>query len=286
MFDRLPQSFALARSSWQVLRLDKHLLVFPILSGIGCVLVLASFLAPLVVNPHLLDFLQADGDEVRVPLWFYAVLFAYYFCNYFVVIFFNSALVGCALLRFNGDSPKVRDGLSIAAARLPQILAWALVSATVGLLLKAVENVHEKAGQLISAVLGTAWTVLTYFVVPVLVVEKVNPIQAVARSMNILSKTWGEALVGKIGLGFVLFLLALPAVAVAVVGMMALTASPVLGIALLALAGAYFLVYLAVGPALNGIFLAALYQYAVVGQVPSGFDRSVLEHAFEPKRAG
>jgi len=285
MFERLPESFALARSSWQVLRLDKHLLIFPILSGIGCMLVLAGFVVPIVLNPHVLDFLKPDQGNVEVPLWVYGVLFVYYFCNYFVIIFFNSALVGCALLRFNGDSPSVSDGLSIAASRLPHILAWALVSATVGLLLKAVENVHERLGQVIAAVLGTAWTVLTYFVVPVLVVEKVNPFQAITRSMNILSKTWGEALVGRAGLGLVVLLLALPAVALGLVGLMMVSTAPPVGLALLLLAGVYFLIWLAVGPALNGIFLAALYQYAVLGQVPSGFDRTSLERAFEPKRA-
>ena len=119
-----------------------------------------------------------------------------------------------------------------------------------------------------------------------MVVEKVNPFQAITRSMNILSKTWGEALVGKAGLGLVVFLLALPAVALGLVGLMMLGTAPPVGLGLLVLAGVYFLVWLAVGPALNGIFLAALYQYAVVGQVPTGFDRTALERAFEPKRAG
>ena len=42
MFDKLANSFALAKSSWQALLTDKKLLVFPIVSGICCVLVLAT----------------------------------------------------------------------------------------------------------------------------------------------------------------------------------------------------------------------------------------------------
>lgn len=94
-------------------------------------------------------------------------------------------------------------------SRLPQIFAWALVSATVGVLLKLVENAHEKIGQFISAILGTAWTVVTFFVVPVLVVEKVGPFEAIKRSIALLKKTWGEALAGNFGLGLFMFLLML-----------------------------------------------------------------------------
>src|SRR5262249_3499070 len=140
MFERISNSFALARSSWHVLKTDKQLVLFPILSGIGVLLVLASFAVPLAV-------LAAQGnirlDDGTPPLWTYPVAFAFYFCNYFVIVFCNAALISCALMRFNGETPTLRDGFRAAAARLPQILAWSLVSATVGILLKAIESAHE-----------------------------------------------------------------------------------------------------------------------------------------------
>src|SRR5262249_58757603 len=140
-----------------------------------------------------------------LPPCLYAVGFAYYFCTSFVIVFFNAALIGCALLKFAGQPATLGDGLRAAGSRLPQIAAWALVSATVGVILKAIENANQKAGEIISAVLGTAWSILTFFVVPVLVVEKVGPFQAVARSVSILRKAWGEALFGGIGLGLFTF---------------------------------------------------------------------------------
>jgi hypothetical protein len=282
MFDRLATSFALARSSWQVLRVDKQLLVFPVLSGLGCLLVLAGFAVPFLAHPQWLDFLnnRAQGLQ-QAPPWAYAVAFAYYFCSYFVVIFFNAALTSCALVRFNGGTPTLADGLQAAASRLPQILAWALVSATVGVLLKVLENAHEKTGQIVSGLLGTAWTVITYFVVPVLVVEKVGPLDAVRRSLAILKQTWGQALVGNVGIGFVVFLLALPWFALSLLGTLACIAgSTALGALLLAVAVAYFLVWLAIGPALNGIFVSALYQFASTGGVPEGFEPGVMKQAF------
>ncbi|HEV3257409.1 MAG TPA: DUF6159 family protein [Gemmataceae bacterium] len=284
-FDRISAGFELAQSSWQVLRQSKQLIVFPILSGLACLLVLASFALPFLVHPQWLNFLDAPaGQGMQVPVWSYLILFAYYFCTYFVIVFFNAALVSCALMSFNGEEPTVSDGLQAAGSRLPQILAWALVSATAGVLLKVLESAHERVGQIVSAILGTAWTIMTFFVVPVLVVEKVGPFEAVGRSMSILRKTWGEGLVGSMGIRLFLFLLAIPGILLAVFGFMALGQAPALGVLLLALAGLYYLALLAVGSALDGIFLTALYQYAAFDRVPGAFDRGVLARAFERKR--
>jgi hypothetical protein len=283
MFDRIWSGFALARSSWQVLYTDKKLLVFPMISGVCCLLVMATFFTPLAL---LVDWQQAANNPngFQPPPWVWLVLFAYYFCSYFVVVFFNAALISCALVRFNGGTPTLGDGLGAASRCLPQIAAWALVSATVGILLKALENAGERVGAIVSALLGTAWSIITYFVVPVLVVEKVGPFEAIRRSMAILRQTWGEALVGHIGIGLFVFLLLLPAILVGLLGALLCGVILPVGIAVIALAVVYFLVWLAVGPALNGIFLGAMYQYAAHGRVPNGFDSDVMAHAFRSKR--
>jgi hypothetical protein len=281
MWERICNSFALARSSWQVLKTDKKLVIFPILSGLACLLVFASFLVPTLLALNWFENLPQNQQAlIGLP-----VAFAFYFCTYFVIIFFNAALMSCAIIRFNGGEPAVGDGLSAAASRLPQILAWALVSATVGMLLKAIENVHEKAGQIVSAILGTVWTVVTYFVVPVLVVEKLGPFAAISRSTQILKKTWGEALVGRFGIGFYMLLLALPGILLLIVGVMIAGGAKMagLGIAMIVLAILYFLAWAAVGSALQGIFTSALYQYAAYNQVPNGFDQETMAGAFQPK---
>jgi hypothetical protein len=283
MFDRISNSFMLARSSWNVLRTDKQLVLFPIVSGIGCLLVLASFAAPFLFHPEWLGFLKAAGQGRSVPVWAYAVAFAFYFCNYFVILFCNAALVSCAIVRFNGDTPTLADGFQAAVNRLPQIVAWALVSATVGVLLKALENANEKVGQLISGLLGTAWTIITYFVVPVLVVEKVGPIAAIRRSMSVLRKTWGEALVGNWGLGLFITLLMLPGFLALVAAAPLFATMPPAALLLGALGVLYLAIASAAGSALHGIYLAALYQFAAFGLVPDGFDRHTMEGAFRKK---
>lgn len=288
MFERFTRSWELAKASWNVLYTDKKLVLFPIVSGIGVLLVTISFLAPLV-GLQMAGKIDLAGDENQVgpPVWIYLLAFAFYFCTYFVIIFCNAALVSCAIMRFNGQEPTLGDGFRAAASRLPQIFAWSLVSATVGLILKAVENAHEKVGEFISAILGTAWSIITFFVVPVLVIERVGPLEAVRRSLGILRKTWGEALIGNVGLGFFKFLLALPGVLLVMGGIGLLSAvQPMgLGIVVLILGIVWLLGAAAIGAALDTIFLSALYQYAAFEKIPEGFDRETIEHAFKSKAA-
>lgn len=282
MFDRISNGWELAKASLRVLRMDKELLVFPLVSSVCCLLVLASFVAPLwnsqyaavVFNDH-----QAPHDPVA-----YLILFAFYFVNYFVIVFFNSALVACAIIRFKGGDPTLADGFRAATNRLPQILAWSLVSATVGMLLRAVESHAERVGQFISAILGGAWSIATYFVVPVLVVERVDPITAVKRSLSVLCDTWGEALTANFGIGFVTFLAVLLVGILPIVGGgFAMTTSVPLGVALIAAGVAGLFAVALVSSTLDSILLAALYLYAAEGKVPQHFDKSMFEGAFARK---
>ena len=128
---------------------------------------------------------------------------SYYYVTYFIVIFFNSALVACAIIRLKGGVPTVQDGIGAAMARLPQIAGWALVAASVGLILKVIESRSERVGQIVASVLGMAWSATTFFVVPILVVEKTGPIEAVKRSVSVMGRTWGESLSANFGIGFI-----------------------------------------------------------------------------------
>lgn len=278
MFDRISRSFQLTCDSWRVLRGNKRFMLFPILSGVCGLLVLLSFAVPLFMVADKLD--GPNGP----PPWLYAVGFAFYFCNYFVIIFFNAALVSCALMKFDGQDPTVGDGLRAAGRRLPQILAWALVSATVGLLLQAIENAHEKAGYVIRLILGTMWTALTYFVVPVLVVENVGPFAAVKRSTSILKKTWGEAIAGHVGIGLFSLILFVPVLLLGVAAVLAFTyVGFEIGLVLLVATVLVGVLWAAACAALSAIYLSALYQYAAHERVPEGFSQETLGGAFFAK---
>jgi hypothetical protein len=278
MFHRMSHGWELAQESWQVLKVDKSLLVFPLISGVACLIVMVSFAIPLW-NSEFGQRLLAD-EPTENPLA-YVVLFLFYFVNYFVIIFFNAALISCAILRFKGGEPTVADGLQLAWARLPQILGWALVSATVGLLLRFIESRSERVGQIVAGLMGMAWSATTYFVVPVIVVEKSDPIAATKRSLSILRRTWGEALSANFGIGVIVFLASL----VGVIPLMLGGAAWAAGLWPLAIVGfvvgvVWILLVSLVSSALNAIIVGALYLYAAEGSVPRLFNSRLLADAF------
>jgi hypothetical protein len=286
MFDKISSGWELVKQSFRVLQEDKKLIVFPLLSGIACTVVLAAFAIPLWGTPQaqaLLGHRQMPHDPLS-----YALLFLFYFVNYFVIVFFNSALVACAILRFRGGRPTIGFGLQVALARAPQIAGWALVSATIGIVLRVIESRSERVGQIVAGLLGMAWSIVTYFVVPILVVEKLGPVEAVKRSTALLKKTWGEALSSQFSLGmifFVVFLVAL--LPLFLVGALAVFAfgngqMVLFGLALAVMFGIFILISL-VSSALSTILLAAVYVYAAEGKVPDVFDAELIEGAFEKK---
>ncbi len=277
---RIRSGWALARQSLRVLMLDRGLLVFPFLSGISCVLLLASFAGGVWAS----GLAGADGEARNTVGWI--LLFAYYFANYFVIVFFNSALVACAMIRFRGGVPTVGAGMHAARERLAPIAAWALLAATVGVLLKMIAERVGFVGRIVISLLGMAWTVGSYFVVPVLVVEKTGPIDAFKRSIAILKKTWGESIVGNLGLGLIVILSTL--VLLALVGIITIVVALNVGgwgVVFAGLALMVLIIILAalVGSALNAIVLSALYLYVTEGKVPEAFTGARLEQAFVAK---
>ena len=202
--------------------------------------------------------------------------------NYFIVIFFNSAVVACAILRMRGGEPTLSTGINAALSRLPQIVGWALVSATVGMILRMLEDSARKrgswVGQIVAGLLGMAWSVMTFLVVPILVVEKKGPFEAVKESAALLKKTWGEQFVGGFGFGLVFLLLALGGIVPIVLGFLMLPRMP-LGVLLIAVGMIYVIGLGLVQSTLQTIFQAAVYLYARDGRAPQGFDEATLGSA-------
>ncbi len=289
MFDRIDNGWQLVRQSWEVLKLDKELLVFPLLSGIACLVVMASFALPFWLSGYaeaMLDEAQAangQADQAQQVLG-YVILFAFYFVNYFVIVFFNTALIACAIIRFKGGNPNLGDGFSAAMSRLPQIAGWALVAATVGLILRVIESSSERAGQIIASLMGMAWSAVTYFVVPVIVVERTGPIAAGKRSFEILRRTWGESLVANFGVGFIMFFASLLGIIPLVLGAIALSAGhTALGIAAIVIGILALLLISLISSAMNAIIIGALYLYASEGTIPRQFDDRLFRQAFAHK---
>ncbi len=173
MFTRLSNSWELLKASARVLMADKELVVFPIISTIGVLLVTLTFALPMFFS-NLFDNVFLGG---RVEALGFVVAFLFYVVQYTVIFFANTALVGAALIRLRGGDPTVSDGFRIAASRMGPIIGYALIAATVGMILRAISKRSSGIGRLLVSLVGFAWNVATYLVVPVLAVENVGPIR-------------------------------------------------------------------------------------------------------------
>lgn len=281
MFERFSRSWELIKASGSVLRQDKELLVFPLLSSIAAILVAASFIVPLATTGAFEQF----HDEGEFQPLHVVIGFLFYLSQNFVIFYFNTALVGAAMIRLEGGDPTVKDGLRIANSKLGPILGYAAIAATVGIILRVLEERLGVIGRWISGLLGVAFTLATFMVVPLLVTRNIGPIDAVKESASLLKKTWGENIIGNVGMGLVfgviylLYIVAGLALIFVVIqaqnGMLAITIGSVLvgGFILLALIQA----------ALQGVYSAALFRYATTGDAGTGFDNTLLGSAFRPK---
>jgi hypothetical protein len=278
MMGKLENSFALMKASWEILKKDKEILFIPVISGITMLVLVASFLLPvfLVPDPALIKRLMNEDSDS-----FMLMTFVFYFLSYLIIIFFNSAIIACATIRMGGGDPTVLDGINLACSRIFKIIAWALVSASVGILIRMIQGRSNFLGRVLAGLIGMAWSAASYLVVPILVNENKGPFSALGNSVELLKKTWGEGLIGTFSFGLVFSLMSLPVVFVVAAG--AYSGKGMLMLFLLA-AGAVYLVVLSVfQSALQGIFQAALYQFARFGNVPSGFNEDQLLHALDRK---
>ena len=276
------RTWALMGASWRVLMLDRELLLFPILSLIATALVTLTFVGPLS-QTRLWPFPGQEASEVDDVLYS-ITLFLFYVCNYFVVVFFNASLIAAVHLRLTGKDPTLMDGMRGAWARKNELMAWTLLAATVGLLLHSMKNRAKGWTSLLVGVAGVAWNLVTYFVVPILVIEGKGPMEAIKESAATLKRTWGEELIGNVSYGGISSLLSIPAIVIAVFGIGSIVHDALLnGLLLIGLALLYVFLLSLTMTTLSSIFHTAVYHYARTGSVPLGFDAALLQSAFVKK---
>ncbi|HUC52851.1 MAG TPA: DUF6159 family protein [Candidatus Cybelea sp.] len=281
---KFSRSWLLVKQSFTILRSDKQLMLFPVFSAISC-FVLTAIIATggaFLMLPARAAAIAAGErfNPNQSPLFLFG-LFTLYVVNYFVIVFFNVALVGVANSRLMGGTWTFRDGLELAWARKGTILQWALLAATVGVILRTLEERLGLIGRLIMRIIGFAWTLACYFVVPVLAFEDLTPVDAVKRSAKLFRDTWGEKVIGGFSLSLVSLVLMLPGVGLVIVAAyLGGGIGFLLGLAVMFL---YFLLLSVFMSAVGGIFNAALYRYACFKQAPPAFSPELIASAWAPK---
>lgn len=216
----------------------------------------------------------------------YALTFGMYFANYLVIVFFNSALVACAHASLQGQPTSLNYGMQQAAQRLPQIIGWAFLAATVGTVLRAISERSGIVGAIVSGVVGIAWNVAVFFVVPLLVIERKGPVQALKESAIMLKQTWGERIILGIGIGSVMGLAIVLGLIPMGIGIALLVSNQIaLGLMGLGVALLYWLTISVIASSLNMIFQTALFMYCRTGQAPAAFSTESVQFAFREKSA-
>ncbi|MFF2085655.1 DUF6159 family protein [Nocardia sp. NPDC058176] len=233
----------------------------------------ASFIVPIVVS-DLWD---------RSSVTTYVLFGLMYLASAFVTIFFNAALISQADVALRGGDPSVAGGIGAAARKWPRILVWAAVSATVSQVLRILQDRAGFLGTILTGLAGAAWQVVSYLVLPKMVLADRGVVDAVKDSAESMKRTWGENVVGNAGLGIFGFLLAIPGVLL-IIGSFQLLATSVAAALLVALAGiAWLIVSTVIVAALSGIYQTALYRFSVDGVVPVAFADADLTHAFRQR---
>jgi hypothetical protein len=273
---RVRTGWGLARASWAVLRADSSLAIYPALAILVAML---AFWAVAGVGITV-------GQAVSAPWLTVAFLVAGIYAAVYFVVYFNVALAAAAQQSIEGRDTGLRDGLAVARTRRGLIAKWALLEVALGLLVSVIGSLLSEAGaksvaRLVAATAGLAWSVATFFVIPVLALEGLGPHDAITRSIDLIRARWGEAIVGRTGIGAVVFLFAaLPAAGLAVLSTELEPVNPALAGVTSALFTLAVVVAIVLGSSLSVIFRVELYRYATAGELTGGFARGDVEAAF------
>ena len=283
MFRTIGNTWQITKLSWKVLQLDRELIFFPIMGTIGAIIV-GAVAAGVFAGTGTFDRLGNTSDAEFNVVDLIIALVAYFGALY-MVIFCNAALVAAARERLEGGDPNVMSGIRAVRGMWLAILGWTLITGTVGLILQALQGVARDSnngvlrivGMILVALLQTAWAYITFFVIPILVVERIGPIAAIRRSGRLLRQTWGEQLTSSFSF-FIIYLIAALIVAIPVVVLVFI--APVAAIIVGVILGGIAIASVA---AMEGIFKAALYEWVSEGKGSEWFDRQILSNAYALK---
>lgn len=271
--DKLSNGWQISMNSFKVLRENKPLILFPILSGVSLVLIVGSFV---IITLSGADWEVSNLSRPHTPEN-YLLLFLFYIINYFIVVYFNTALIHCASLYFNGEKTTVRQGLDFSFSRIGPIFSWAVFAGTIGTLLKILQDSLGNVGKIITSLIGVVWSIATFFVVPVIAYENLGPIGAVKRSTQLMKDKWGERLAAGFSFGIIqmlgIFAIAIPCYLIGAF------INPIAGIVIAVLA--FALLFAAVSAAL-AIFISATY-HNISGDPVEHYNQQFVDGLFKNK---
>lgn len=305
LLSKLARSWQLLTRSLAVIVQHKKLLLFPLIST-GCAIVMTLFFLapaffyptgfPMMTGEHWQEMMrvvgiapQPDGGPAIDPTTvFYVYGSVIYLASMFIATFFNVAYYSEIMKALSGEPVSVRAGLRVAWSRLPAIAMWSLFAGVVGLVIKSLEERFGFVGRWVMRFIGVVWSVASIFAIPVIIRDgNPNPLVLLRNSAGTLRKTWGESLIGYVGLTLGSWVVLLGAL-VLFLGSLALAIGlgqpliPVVTMAFIILT----LIVLSIAANMAGnVYRCALYIYASEGVVPAPYDADQMDAAWKVKKA-
>lgn len=286
---KLRASYLLATEGFELLKKDKHILLFPVFSALACV---ALFLIPCLLywfSDGAFDLKEAESASYKISSTGYAVILVFYLVLFFVTTYFQAGLMAVVHARINGRGMTFQEGMSVAKTHAEKIFLWSLVSATVGVVLGFISDRSKWFGKIISFFLRASWGIATFFIVPVLILEEGNISDSIKSSAETFKKTWGETIFVNFGTGLFFVLIAFlglfisgSLMALDFVVFPEIIAIPIFLILLTVLI--FFLIGIAiVSSAINSVFRVVLYEYAKSGHIADTFAPELILGALKKK---
>ena len=262
---RIGRGWRVTKLGMHVVRADPELMVYMLFSGI---LSIIAAIVLLTTTGGLGYFIGGEeGSEGGV----YVGTFLSYMAIAIITVFWNAAIIASAHERLTaGTNPSFSYGIKQAMKCLPQIVIWGLISGTVGLIIMALESMRDSKnpgmallGGLISLIIRLAWWITTFFVVPMIVLDKISIGESMSKSPELFGKTWGEDVVSTTGTGIINVLVCLLIVVICLP--LSVLLGEVLGILLIFVGIGVSVLFFSACEAVNR---ASLYYFAKTGESP------------------
>jgi hypothetical protein len=197
---RLRASWLLFKESWRFLRADPELLWVPVITFFINLFLLSFLLGAFVLGTigNLEAWLEEGMNSVK-----FLLVFGIYVVSAFSVALAQAAISHIVFVRAEGGDATLKQGMQEAVRHSQSLLIWAVIAGTVSVLIRVFVEKSPLFGKILVSLLGFAWSVLTYFVVPAIVLGKKEPIIAIKHSGALFVQTWGETVVSNVTLSLV-----------------------------------------------------------------------------------
>ncbi len=260
-------SWKLTKTAFRLIGEDRALLVFPIVGGLS---ILAVFALLVVGVVWLFPYVSASGSGTNGYVALGVGMFlAAYFVATFISVYATAGLVAAATLKLGGQQPTAADGWRVARARVGRLATWAIISASVGLVIQLIASrVRGIAGMVIGLAGGATWALISYFMIPVVLYEDTGAWASLKRSGHLFVSTLGRTLVSNLVIDLIVGGGIFAGILIGVYGIFLLTSGAVLlGVVLIGVALTVATIFALIGATAEGILRAALYRYATTGKI-------------------